>query len=379
LPDYLPYSRQFITDEDVEAVVDALRSPIISQGKRLGDFEAAFAARSGTAHAVAFSSGTAALHGMCAAAEVQEADEVIVPALTFAATANAVVHMGARPVFVDIDAATLCLDPDAVASAITDRTRAILTVDFAGHPSPYDHLSDIASSRDLMVLSDAAHAPGGSFRSKPVGGLAAMTAFSFNPIKNITAAEGGMVTTDDEAFQKKLVSFLNHGMTRDPDALTRESPGAWYYEQHTLGTNYKLSELHAALGLSQLRRLDRHNARRAELAAIYGRLLQNYPLTLPVPPSDGTHCWHLYVVRTKSETPDERNRLFDHLRSREIGVQVHYIPLPEHPFYSRLGYSLDACPNTARYYKQALSLPLHPAMQDSDVSRVVDAIDEFYT
>ncbi|QXD14291.1 aminotransferase class I/II-fold pyridoxal phosphate-dependent enzyme [Rhodocaloribacter litoris] len=378
-PPFLPYSRPLVTEEDIAAVTAALRDPILSQGNRLASFEAAFATAVGARHAVGFSSGTAALHGLCFAAGIGPGDEVIVPALTFAGTANAVRYLGGIPVFADIDPQTLCLDPEAARAAVTPRTRALLTVDFAGHPSDYDRLRAVADEAGCLLLADAAHAPGAAYRGRPVGSaLADLTAFSFNPVKNMTAAEGGMVTTDDARHAARLRLFRTHGMTRDPAALEYPAPGPWYYEQQVLGFNYKLSELHAALGLSQLHHLPAYNAHRRHLARYYTQALAGLPLHLPAEPPEGTHAWHLYVVRVTAPPPRHRDALFAHLRTAGFGVQVHYIPVPMHPYYRRLGCSIAHCPETARYYTQALSLPLHPAMTEHDAERVVNAVHAFF-
>ncbi len=375
-PAFLPYSRPLVDDDDVAAVTAALQDPMISQGTRLTAFEAAFARQVGAAEAVAFSSGTAALHAMCFAAGLGPGDEVIVPALTFAGTANAVLYVGARPVFADIDPDTLCLDPGAVRRALTPRTRAFLPVDFAGHPADYAALAALAGEAGAVVLADAAHAPGARRQGRPVGSLADMTAFSFNPVKNMTSAEGGMVTTDDPERAARLRQFRVHGMTRDADRLEAPAPGGWYYEQQFLGYNYKLSELHAALGLSQLARLEAYNARRRALAACYDARLAALPLVLPGTARGVLHARHLYVVQVLP--PFDRDALFATLREQGFGVQVHYIPVPLHPHYRRLGYTLDDCPHVAHYYAGALSLPLHPAMTEADVDRVVHALQRFF-
>ena len=374
---FLPYSRPLVSEEDIAAVAEALRSPMISQGERLPAFERAFADAVEARYAVAFSSGTAALHGMTFAAGLGPGDEVVVPPLTFAGTTNALLYLGAAPVFADIDPQTLCLDPERVRQALTPRTRAVLTVDFAGRPSPYAELADLAGEADVLLLSDAAHAPGARYRGQAVGSdLADMTAFSFNPIKNLTAGEGGMVTTDVEAFRDRLALFRVHGMTREAERLERTSPGGWYYEQQHLGFNYKLSELHAALGHSQLPRLGAFNARRRQLAGFYADALAGLPLDLPTAPDGAEHAWHLYAVQV--QPPHERATLFAHLRERGLGVQVHYVPVPMHPYYRRLGYTMDAFPHAARYYERALSLPLHPAMTDGDAERVVADVRAFF-
>jgi dTDP-4-amino-4,6-dideoxygalactose transaminase len=379
--DFLPYSRPLVLEEDIAAVVEALRNTTISQGSRLKELEHEFAARVRSEWAVGLSSGTAAVHAMCFAAGFGIGDEVIVPALTFAGTVNAIRYTGAKPVFADIDADTLCLDPGDVERLVSERTRGIVTVDFAGHPSSYVELRALAQESDLLLLSDAAHAPGAVYRGRPVGGsVADMTAFSLNPVKNITGGEGGVVTGIAEALGDVVRRFGTHGMTRDERLLENDALAAhgWYYEQQMLGYNYKLSELHAALALSQLGRLQQNNDHRARLAGRYTEALGELPLKLPASHGDIRHAWHLYVVRLASPDFDLRNRLFAHLRSRGIGVQLHYIPVPLHPDYRRAGFTMDGLTNTMTYFESALSLPLHQALTDADFERIVDGIKAFF-
>lgn len=370
--DFLPYSRQWIDDQDVEAVVRALKCSIISQGSRLKEFESAFASETNADFAIGVSSGTAALHTMCSAAGLGPGDEVILPALTFASSANAILYTGAKPVFVDINRETLCLDVASVEAAVTAQTRAIMAVDFSGHPAPYRELREITNGADLLLLADSAHSVGGSFDNQQIGSIADLTAFSFNPIKNMTTAEGGMVTTDDPDFARRARMFRTHGMTREPEVLETDSPEDWYYEQQFLGFNYKLSELHCALGLAQLTRLDEFNQRRAELAREYMDQMSDLPLLLPSFAENGFHTWHLFVVRVANA--ETRSSLFEALRESGLGVQVHYIPVPMHPYFRKLGYSMEGLPVTADYYERAISLPLHPRMSSKDLGRVVVAL-----
>lgn len=380
--DFLPYSRPVITPADVDAVVEALRDPMISQGPRLERLETEFASVVGSSWAVGLSSGSAALHAMCFAAGLGPGDDVIVPALTFAGTANAILHVGATPVFADVDPNTFCIAVDEVDALVGNRTRAILSVDFAGHPAPYEPLRTFADEHRLALLADAAHAPGAEYRGRPVGGTTAdMTAFSLNPVKNITGAEGGIVTGNAPDLRDVVVRFRAHGMTREAHLLEDGAPASWYYEQQFLGYNYKLSELHAALALSQLDRLSAHNETRARLAAYYGEALADLPLRLPRDGDDGEgnrHAWHLYVVRLEPRDADRRDELFATLHDNRIGVQLHYIPVPLHPHYRRLGYSLSGLPNTSDYFRTALSLPLNPAMTESDCDRVVAVVRGFF-
>lgn len=382
---FLPYSRPVITDDDVAAVADSLRDVMISQGTRLRELEESFARTVSARWAVAASNGTAAVHAMCHAAGIGPGDDVVLPALTFAGTANAVRYVGARPVFADVRPDTYCLDPASVEHVATERTRAILTVDFAGHPSEYETLRQVCSRRGARLLADAAHAPGARFRGREIGGeLADMTAFSLNPVKNITAAEGGLVTGSDPSFREAAIRFVRHGMTRDASLFEHPeyADQGWYYEQQTLGFNYKLSELHAALACSQLKRLREHNAHRAQIAAYYADALDPDLLHLPTVAPGMLHAWHLYVVRVRDGGASRRNRLFAALRAAGIGVQLHYIPVPLHPDYRRAGLAPDnglaQLPVTMEYYDTALSLPVHPAMDESDASRVVDTIATFF-
>jgi dTDP-4-amino-4,6-dideoxygalactose transaminase len=377
--DFLPYSRPIVSEADVVAVADAMRDPMISQGPRLKRLETSFARMTGATWAVGVSSGTAALHAACFAAGLGPGDEVIVPALTFAGTSNAILLTGATPVFADIDPETLCISIDEVERLLSEQTRAILSVDFAGHPAPYDELRGIADRHGLALLSDAAHAPGSEYRGRAVGGSTAdITAFSLNPVKNITGGEGGIVTGNDPAVCDTVTRFRTHGMTRDARLLEEAAPADWYYEQQFLGLNYKLSELHAALALSQLDRLSAHNEARARLARHYHNELSDLPLRLPLAREDVRHAWHLYVVRVEGNDVSQRDGLFRSLHKRRIGAQLHYIPVPLHPHYRRMGFSMAGLAHTSEYFRTAMSLPLHPAMTEADCDRVVDVVRGFF-
>jgi perosamine synthetase len=374
LRDALPYSRQQIDDDDVAAVVEVLRSDWLTTGPRVEEFERAFAAATGARHAVAVANGTAALHTAYAAAGLGPGDEVIVPAMTFAATANAAVFVGARPVFADVDADALLLDPESVAARLGPRTRAIVAVDYAGQPCRYDALEELARRHGATLLADACHSLGASWRGRPTGTLAAATAFSFHPVKPITTAEGGMVTSDDEALAERTRRFRNHGI--DSDLRQREAQGTWSYSMLELGYNYRLSDLHAALGISQLRKLPAWLDRRRRLAAGYDAMLAELPGLEPLGRLPGAeHAYHLYVVRLRTASPaEDRRRLFDGLRRQGIGVNVHYLPVHLHPYYRRtFGTGPGLCPRAETAYDAILSLPLFPAMADADVERVVSA------
>jgi perosamine synthetase len=367
----LPYGRQTIDDDDVAAVVEVLGSDWLTTGPKVREFEAAVAAAAGAADAVAVSSGTAALHAAMAALRIGPGDEVIVPPLTFAASANCVLYQGGTPVFADVDPDTLLLDPEAAARSVTPRTRAIVAVDYAGQTCDYDALRALAEANGLALVADACHSLGARDRGRPAGSLAALSTFSFHPVKHVTTAEGGAVAVDDPELARRLRSFRNHGITTDH--RERAVQGAWFYEQVELGFNYRLSDLQCALGLSQLGKLERFVARRRELAARYDEALAALPGVEPLRTRAGVeHAYHLYVVRV-----ERRDEVFAALRARGIGANVHYVPVHLHPYYrERLGTGPGLCPVAEAAFSRILSLPLFPAMDDGDVDRVVAALAE---
>ena len=367
-PGLLPYGRQSIDDADVAAVVAALRSDWLTTGPRVAEFEAAFAVATGARHAVAVSSGTAALHAAMAALGIGPGDEVIVPALTFAASANAVVYQGGTPVFADVEEDTLLVDPRCVAALVGSRTRAIVAVDYAGQPCDYAALRRAAGS--LPIVADACHALGGSADGRSVGTLAELSTFSLHPVKHVTTGEGGMVTTESAELAARMRTFRNHGITTDH--RQREQQGSWEYDMVELGYNYRLTDIQCALGTSQLERLPAWIARRRAIAARYdAAFCGDVPVRpLRVRPGAG-HAYHLYVVRVRGD----RAAAFLALRARGIGVNVHYRPVHLHTFYRReFGYGPGLCPVAEREYERILTLPLFPAMTDDDVEDVVDAV-----
>jgi perosamine synthetase len=320
----LPYGRQTIDDDDIAAVVEVLRSDWLTTGPKVEECERALAAYTGTAHAVAVSNGTAALHTAMHALSVGPGDEVIVPAITFVATANAVVYCGGTPVFADVDPATLLLDPVDVARRITPRTKVIVAVDYAGQPCDYEALRAIAQQHGLKLVADACHALGASDAGRPVGSLADLSTFSFHPVKPITTGEGGAITTDDAELAARMRVFRSHGITSD--FRQREKEGSWAYEMVSLGYNYRLSDLQCALAVSQLRKLPSWVARRQEIAARYDAAFANQQKFQPLSKRDGiAHAYHLYVIRLRSDL--ERGAVFSALRSAGIGVNVHYAPV----------------------------------------------------
>lgn len=369
---FLPYGRQDITSDDVDAVVAALRSDLITQGPAIERFEAALAEHLGARHAVAFSSGTAALHGAAFAAGLGEGDEVLVPPMTFAASANCALYVGATPRFVDIDRATWNLEGAAAARAAGDRTRAVVAVSYTGLPVDLSALEPIRER--VVVIEDACHAIGGRRGGAMVGGPggADMTAFSFHPVKTVTTGEGGAVTTEDDELARRLRLFRTHGITKE-GIQPSEHEGDWYYEMQALGFNYRITDFQCALGLSQLDRLDGWVARRNEIAERYRELLAGEErIELPPRAAEGDlHGHHLFVIRVRAGAAARRTT-FDALRAAGIGVQVHYIPVYRLPHYrDTLGYPQDDCPVAEELYWGAISLPLFPAMDAADIERVV--------
>jgi perosamine synthetase len=372
---FLPYGHQSIEESDIQAVVDVLRSDWLTTGPKVVEFEEAFATQVGAKHAVSFSSGTAALHGAAFAAGLKSGDEAITTPLTFAATANCVLYQGATPVFADVCPDTLNLDPEQVERRLTERTRAILSVDYAGHPADLDAIREIASRRRLIVIEDACHALGAEYRDRKVGAIADMTVFSFHPVKHITTGEGGMVATDNPQFAETLRRFRNHGISTD--ARQRQSAGQWHYEMVLLGFNYRLPDIACALGTEQLKRLKSNLARRREIAARYEKAFHQMPgVIAPSVRADANPAWHLYPIRLdlKKLTAD-RAQIFRALRAENIGVNVHYIPVHLHPYYrDRFGYKGGEFPVAEDAYSRLISLPMFHAMRDSDVEDVIMAV-----
>jgi perosamine synthetase len=371
----LPYSRQWIDETDVAAVVATLKSDWLTTGPKVREFEEAFARFVGAKEAVAVSSGTAALHSAMHALGVGEDDEVIVPALTFAASANCVVYQRATPVFADVDPETLLIDPADVARKVTARTRAVIAVDYAGQPCDYDRLRDAINGRGIAVVADACHSLGASYKTYSVGTLADMTVFSLHPVKALTTGEGGVIATNNPEIARKIRRFRNHGVTSDH--FERERQQSWRYEMTELGYNYRLSDLQCALGLSQLRRVGDFVARRRAVARRYDEAfstrIEFEPLRVG---SNVEHAYHLYVIRLQPEFLSvDRDQIFRALRAEGIGVNVHYVPVYLHPFYqARFGGNPGCCPVAAASYDRILSLPLFPSMQNSDVADVITAV-----
>jgi perosamine synthetase len=374
---FLPYGRQTLEEEDIAAVVEVLRSDWLTTGPKVGEFEQRFADWVGAEHAVSFSSGTAALHGAAFAAGLGPGDEAITTPLTFCATANCVAYQGARPVFADVCADTLNIDPGQVSNKISERTKAIIAVDYAGHPADLDALQKLARQHGFVLIEDACHALGAEYRERKVGGIADMTVFSFHPVKHLTTGEGGMVTTNDARLGKTLRQFRNHGISSE--ARQRQQSGQWFYEMVLLGFNYRLTDIGCALGISQLGRLEANLARRREIAARYSSGFREIPaIVVPVVQEGLNPAWHLYPVRLKLESLTAgRAEIFRALRAENLGVNVHYIPVHLHPYYrEHFGDVAGDYPVAEDAYERLISLPMFHGMSDRDVEDVITAVSK---
>jgi UDP-4-amino-4,6-dideoxy-N-acetyl-beta-L-altrosamine transaminase len=371
----IPYGRQSISEEDIAAVVEVLRSDFLTTGPAVAAFEADLARVAGAAHAVAVSNGTAALHCALFALGVGPGDEVIVPPITFVATVNAVLYVGATPVFADVDGETLLLDPSQAEAQITPRTHAIIGVDYAGQPCDWDRLREIADRHDLALVADACHALGARFQGRPVGSLADLTVFSFHPVKHITTGEGGAITTDVDAYAARMRMFRSHGIAATPQ--DRDRTVTWEYSQVALGYNYRITDIQCALGRSQLARLGPWVETRRALAEAYDRDFAGVGSVEPLVTLPGRdHAYHLYMIRL-SDLPEGRDRaaVFQDLRGQGIGVNVHYIPVHLQPYHrERLGTGPGLCPAAEAAYEGLLTLPLYPGLTEADRVRVVQAV-----
>lgn len=371
----IPYGRQWIDEDDIAAVVAVLRSDWLTTGPKVAEFEQVFAGFVGVQEAVAVSSGTAALHAAMYALGIGPGDEVIVPAMTFAATANSIVYQGGTPVFADVDPDTLLLGAEQVEAKITSRTKAIIAVDYAGQPCDYDVLRTVTDRHGLALVADACHALGGSYQGQPVGSLADLSTFSLHPVKPITTGEGGMITTNDPALAQRLRVFRNHGITTDH--RQREEQGSWFYEMMDLGYNYRLSDIQCALGISQLRKLPGWVARRQEIARRYDEAVAAWPSVRPLGVrTDVRHAYHLYVLRLNLERLQAgRAAVFAALRAEGVGANIHYIPVHLHPFYRRrFGTGPGLCPTAETCYERIITLPVFPRMTDQEVIDVIQAL-----
>ncbi len=365
----IPYGRQWIDEEDIKAVEEVLRSDLLTTGEKVPEFEKNFCEKTGAREACAVSNGTAALHTAAAILGIKEGDEVITTPLTFAASANCILYQGARPIFADIDEATWELSPRSVEEKITPKTKAIVAVDFTGAPCDFTELKKFG----LPIIEDAAHSLGASYKGEKVGSISDLTTFSFHPVKHITTGEGGMITTNSPELAKKMRMFRSHGITRDKEELSEIRP-QYYYEMKFLGYNYRLTDIQAALGISQLRRLDEFVARRRKIGDYYDEIFSDIPeITTQRFYHGAVSSRHLYCIRVSHKKKD-RDRIFSELRDGGIGVNLHYLPVYLFPYYKSLGYEKGLCPVAERVSDELITLPLYPKLTDDEVEEVVRVV-----
>ena len=370
----IPYGRQCIDGEDIRAVTDVLRDEFLTTGPVVEQFERALAEAAGTAYAVAVSSGTAALHCGYQALELSTRVSVVTSPLTFAATATAALHLGARVIFADVEPDTGNLDADAVDEAMNEDTVLVVPVDYAGHPADYPALRERAENRGASVMADAAHSFGARLNSQPITTLADAAALSFHPVKLLTTAEGGALVTNDDSLRQRALDFRNHGLVREPSRW-RGDGGAWYYEIQSLGLNYRLADVLCALGLSQLNKRQQFLSRRRAIAERYSNAFRHLgSLEIPRVLEGAEPAWHLYVLRVCEA--GRRDAFFEYLRRAGLGVQLHFRPVHLHPLFQELGYSSCRFPVAEDFAARALSIPLFPAMGDDDVTRVIEVVSD---
>jgi UDP-4-amino-4,6-dideoxy-N-acetyl-beta-L-altrosamine transaminase len=380
---FIPYGRQSIDEEDIQAVAEVLRSDYLTTGPKVEEFEKVVADYVGAKYAVAVSNGTAALHIACLAAGIGQGDEVITTPITFAASANCVLYCGGTPVFADIKKDTYNIDPQDIERKITDKTKAIIAVHYTGQPCEMDAIHAIAKKHNLLVIEDGAQVISGQYKGKMVGGLSDMTTFSFHPVKPVTTGEGGMVLTNHKELYERLKLFHTHGITRQPEMM-HSNDGPWYYEQLELGYNYRITDIQCALGISQMRKLDRFAEHRRKLAATYDaefarlikekNLYDNQGVPLVVTPHQHPDClssYHLYMIQVPAAI---RRQVFEELRKADIGVNVHYIPVYKLPYYQEHGYKDVCCPNAEEFYSRAITLPLFADMTEQQVNYVATQV-----
>lgn len=371
---YIPYGRQSIDEKDIKAVEEVLRSDYLTTGPKIEEFERKVAAYTGAKYAVAIANGTAALHAACYAAGIGEGDEVITTPITFAASSNCVLYCCGKPVFADIDEKTYNISPEDIERKITSATKAIIAVHFTGQPCEMEKIHNIARKYNLIVIEDGAHALGAQYKGKMVGSISDMTTFSFHPVKHITTGEGGMILTNNEKLYQRLKLFRTHGITRD-DKLMTKNDGPWYYEQLDLGFNYRITDIQCALGISQMDKLPEFLNKRKNIAARYNEAFaDNDNIQIPYQKPGCDNAWHLYVIRIKN---GKRKEVFEKLRKAGIGVNVHYIPVYQHPYYRNHGYKDIICQNAEEYYKECISLPLYPGLKAEEQEYVIKKVLEF--
>lgn len=372
---YLAYGKQKIDEDDINSVVKVLKGDYLTTGPIVSEFENSVAKYVGTKYAVAVSNGTAALHMACYAAGISEGDEVLVPAITFAASSNCVLYCGGKPVFIDIDPKSYNIDINKIKEKITSKTKAIIPVDFAGQSVDMDLILKIAEEYNLIVIEDAAHALGSEYKNEKVGSKAHMTEFSFHPVKPITTGEGGVVVTNSKELYEKMILFRSHGITRNSELMT-ENQGPWYYEQIDLGYNYRLTDIQSALGLSQIKKLDDFILKRREIVNKYNEAFKELEeIVTPFENEYSKSGHHIYVLLLNlDKLKCGRKEIFEALQAENIGVNVHYLPVYLHPYYKKLGYKKGECPVAEDIYNRMITIPLFPSMSDKDIKDVIEAV-----
>jgi len=374
----IPYGRQWIDASDIREVIKVLKSDWLTQGPKIKEFEDALCKYTGAKYAVAVSSGTAALHISCLAANIKRSYEVITSPITFTASANSILYCGGKPVFADIQNDTVNIDPEEIKKKINPNTKAIIPVHFAGHPCDLEEIKEIAKKHNLLIIEDASHALGAEYKNSKIGSCkySDMTIFSFHPVKHITTGEGGAVLTNREDLYQKLLLFRNHGITREKKKMAKYD-GPWYYEMQQLGFNYRLTDLQCALGINQLKKLEKYIERRRELASIYNKGLSKIDkIILPVEKPYVKSSWHIYYIRLKDSS--KRRLIFEELQKSGIGAQVHYIPVHLQPYYRKnFGYKAGDYPKAEDYYQSTITLPLYPKMMNSEIQYIINILEGY--
>lgn len=370
------YGHQYIDDADIRSVVAVLKSDYLTCGPKIEEAEKKLCKITGAKHAVLIANGTAALHAMIFAAGIGPGDEVITTPITFAASANCVLYCGGTPVFADINPATYNIDPASIEAKITEKTKAVVAVDFTGQAVEIDKIRSICDKHNLIFVEDAAHSLGTRYNGKPVGSIADMTEFSFHPVKTCTAGEGGAITTNDDKLYKRLLLFRTHGITRVQEWMDKPTEGGWYYQQLDLGYNYRMTDIQASLLSSQLDKLEMFGKRRKELVQRYDEAFSAMPeIVVQKEIAESDTVRHLYIIQLNLDMLKcSRREVFEALQAEGVGVNVHYIPVYSFPYYQKLGYKMGSCPNAEKLYERIISIPLYYALTNEEQNKVITAV-----
>lgn len=375
LKEFIPYGKQYIDDDDIASINKVLVSPYLTTGPKVEEFENKLCEITGAKYAVVVSNGTTALHSACYAAGISVGDEVITTPITFAASANCVLYCGATPIFADIKSDTWNIDPKEIEKKITEKTKAVIVVDFTGQAVELDEIKEICKKYKLILIEDAAHALGTKYKDKSIGNIADLTTFSFHPVKSITSGEGGAILTNNKDYYEKMKLFRSHGITRDEQLLTH-TPFNGYNEQIELGYNYRMTDIQAALGVSQLDKLNKFINRRKEIVKYYDEQFSMIPeIITQTEIQESDSAKHLYIIRLNSKLlKTGRNEFYKALNAENVGLQVHYIPVYYHPYYQKLGYKKGICPNAEALYEEIITIPLYYSLTDENVKNIVKAV-----